>query len=43
MANEKIEAAIEDHLTRKLGENLTQEEIELLEKKVSPIRKLSGE
>ena len=41
MTNEKIEAEIEKHLTQKLTENLTSEEIELLRTKVETIRQLS--
>ena len=39
--NERIEQAIEDHLVSKLDADLTQEEITLLESKVSTVRKLS--
>ena len=42
MTNEKIEAEIEKHLTQKLAENLSSEEIELLRAKVETIRQLSN-
>ena len=42
MTNEKIEAEIEKHLTQKLTENLSSEEIELLRTKVQTIRELSN-
>ena len=41
MTNEKMEAEIEKHLTQKLTENLSSEEIELLRAKVETIRQLS--
>ena len=40
--NDKIETAIEEHLLKKLDEDLSQEEIGLLEMKVNTIRKLQS-
>ena len=39
--SDKIEVEIEKHLTQKLTENLSSEEIELLRAKVETIRQLS--
>ena len=41
MATEKIEAAIERHLMQKVGEDMSQEDIELLKQRVQTIRELS--
>ena len=40
--NDKIKTAIEEHLLKKLDEDLSQEEIGLLEMKVNTIRKLQS-
>ena len=40
--SDKIETEIEKHLTQKLTENLSSEEIELLRAKVQTIRELSN-
>ena len=39
--SDKVETEIEKHLTQKLTENLSAEEIELLRAKVQTIRELS--
>ena len=41
MGNEKIEAAIERHLIQKVGEDMSQEDIDLLKQRVQAIRELS--
>ena len=41
MANEKIEAAIERHLMQRVGEDMSQKDIDLLKQRVQAIRELS--
>ena len=41
MPNKNIEAAIESRLTKALDEDLSHEEIDQLEKKITAVRKLA--